>query len=96
MTFTIVTQLIEQCGIQIRQVICFQRLRSMLQLCGTDPVPERPGRSEPRVVKPRPKPFPRFTRPRDEMRREAPPPKRRKDNRKPETQPRTPHKSWLL
>lgn len=72
-----------------------QRLRAMLQLCGTDAVPERPGRTEPRAVKRRPKPFPRLTRPRDEMRRE-PLKKRYKGKRKPETQPRTPHKSWIL
>ncbi len=72
-----------------------QRYRAMLRLLGTDRVPERPGRFEPRVVKRRPKPFGRLTKPRDEM-RANPPLKRGKGKRKPETRPRTPHKSWRL
>jgi hypothetical protein len=32
--------------------------------------PERPGRCEPRVRKRRPKPYPRMTRPRDELKKE--------------------------
>lgn len=72
-----------------------RRLWAMLQMCGSDAVPERPGRSEPRAIKKRPKPFPRLTRPRDEMRGD-PLKKRHKGKRKPETQARTPHKSWSL
>lgn len=71
-----------------------QSLRAMFQLCGTDPIPERPGRAEPRAVKRRPKCFPRLTRPRAEMVLIVPP-KRRQYNRKPKTKPDAVHKSWL-
>ena len=43
-------------------------LTSMLALCAADLLPLRPGRSEPRVLKRRPKPYQYLTRPRPQMR----------------------------
>jgi hypothetical protein len=45
-----------------------QALNDMLDLCGLDLVPDRPGRSEPRCIKKRPKPYQYLTRPRKLMR----------------------------
>jgi hypothetical protein len=43
-------------------------LDAMLNLCAADLLPLRPGRSEPRVIKRRPKPYQSLTRPRHQMR----------------------------
>ena len=45
-----------------------QAREAMLNLCAADLLPQRPGRSEPRVLKRRPKPYQSMTRPRPEMR----------------------------
>lgn len=68
-----------------------QALRDMLLLCGHDQVPERPGRSEPRCLKTRPKSYQLLTKPRHQM--NVSPSRQNKGKPKPST-PAKFHKSW--
>ena len=67
-------------------------LYEMLLLCGLDEVPERPGRTEPRCLKKRPKPYQILTSPRRLMK--TAPSRRHKGKQKPSTAPAKLHKSW--
>jgi len=67
-------------------------LRDMLLLCGLDEVPDRPGRSQPRCLKKRPKPYQLLTSPRHLMK--TAPSRRHKGKQKRSTAPVRLHKSW--
>lgn len=69
-----------------------QILRRMLELCGRDKVPLRPGRNEPRCVKKRPKPYQMMTKPRRQMK--PAPSRRHKGKPKRSSSPNRRHKSW--
>ena len=49
---------------------CLRLFRTLLKVIAHKAVPERPGRSEPRVRKRRPKIYPLMTKPRHELRKQ--------------------------